>query len=378
VPTTMLDETLGLVHASNGPTGAFKDVAMQLLGQILPYALAHRHTTAHVVGATSGDTGGAAIEALRGKPGVHITMLYPRGRVSRVQRAQMDSVDDANVQTILVDGTFDDCQALVKQLFADEAFALQHKLATVNSINWVRIMAQVVYYVYAWLSVTVHNDEEVIIVVPSANFGNVFAGMVARFMGLPITIVVATNENDVLHHFFQTGTYRPRGSVELVTTSSPSMDILTASNFERAVFEWLGRDRVAMQREWTDSLAKYGRVQFRDMSEIRSYMLSHCTNKKQVLETIRGVHARYGRYIDPHTAVAMRAALELRQQTQTKTKILVLETALPFKFQDTMEEALGHEFPLPQHALDLLAKKQRVTEMSNDIDQLKQLILRYM
>ncbi|MEH0164928.1 threonine synthase [Roseateles microcysteis] len=370
-PLKQLEPGLALEALSNGPTLAFKDMAMQLLGQLFEYELGRRGETLNILGATSGDTGSAAEYAMRGKAGVNVFMLSPLGRMSPFQQAQMFSLQDKNIHNIAVEGVFDDCQDIVKAVSNDLAFKRQHKIGTVNSINWARLLAQVVYYFAGYLQATKSNSDKVSFCVPSGNFGNVCAGHVARQMGLPIAkLVVATNENDVLDEFFRTGSYRPRGSAETHETSSPSMDISKASNFERFVFDLLGRDgaRVkalfgaggfALTAEEHAAIARFG------FSSGRS---THADR----LATIKLCHQRYGQLIDTHTADGLKVALEQREPGVT---MLVLETALPAKFAATIREALDIEPPRPAGLENIEALPKRVTEMKADAQAVKQFIV---
>src|SRR5437867_9462464 len=258
-PLKPLEPGVSLEALSNGPTLAFKDMAMQLLGNLFEYELARRGETLNILGATSGDTGSAAEYAMRGKHGVKVFMLSPRGRMSAFQQAQMFSLQDANIHNIAIEGVFDDCQDIVKAVSNDLEFKRRHKIGTVNSINWARLLAQVVYYFAGYFRATQSDLDSVSFAVPSGNFGNICAGHVARMMGLPIKqLVLATNENDVLDEFFRTGTYRVRGSAETHETSSPSMDISKASNFERFVFDLLGRDAARTRTLFTDEIGTRG------------------------------------------------------------------------------------------------------------------------
>ncbi|MFH7043200.1 threonine synthase [Paucibacter sp. JuS9] len=370
-PLKQLEPGLALEALSNGPTLAFKDMAMQLLGQLFEYELGRRGETLNILGATSGDTGSAAEYAMRGKAGVNVFMLSPLGRMSPFQQAQMFSLQDKNIHNIAVEGVFDDCQDIVKAVSNDLAFKRQHKIGTVNSINWARLLAQVVYYFAGYLQATKSNSDKVSFCVPSGNFGNVCAGHVARQMGLPIAkLVVATNENDVLDEFFRTGSYRPRGSAETHETSSPSMDISKASNFERFVFDLLGRNgaRVkalfgaggfALTAEEHAAIARFG------FSSGRS---THADR----LATIKLCHQRYGQLIDTHTADGLKVALEQREPGVT---MLVLETALPAKFAATIREALDIEPPRPAGLENIEALPKRVTEMKADAQAVKQFIV---
>ena len=327
---------------SNGPTLAFKDMAMQLLGNLFEYELARRGETLNILGATSGDTGSAAEYAMRGKQGVNVFMLSPNGRMSPFQQAQMFSLQDANIHNITIEGVFDDCQDIVKAVSNDLAFKRAHKIGTVNSINWARLLAQVVYYFAGYFQATKANDEKVSFAVPSGNFGNICAGHVARMMGLPIKrLVLATNENNVLDEFFRTGTYRVRGSAETHETSSPSMDISKASNFERFVFDLLGRDAERTRQLFKTEVEQRGSftVSADEFARISGFgFVSGASTHADRLATIRDTHRRFGVVIDTHTADGLKVA---REHLDPGITMLVLETALPAKFAETIVEAIG-------------------------------------
>lgn len=361
VPLKKLDDELTLLGLSEGPTLAFKDMAMQFLGQVFEHVLTHRDATLNILGATSGDTGSAAEYALRGKQNVSVFMLSPHGRMSSFQRAQMYSLQDANIHNIAVDGVFDDCQDIVKSLAGDLAFKSGFRIGAVNSINWARIAAQVVYYFHGWLQATDGPDQQVSFAVPSGNFGNILSGHIAREMGLPIRkLVLATNENNVLEEFFRTGVYRPRPAAQTYATSSPSMDISRASNFERFVFDLVGRDPERVVDLW-QTLADEGYFDLSDAQPTFSQRYgfeSGVSTHADRLATIKAVHAATGRLIDPHTADGVNVA---RQFVEPGIPMLVLETALPAKFSDTIEEALGTPAPAPAQLADLESLPQRVT-----------------
>ncbi len=369
-PLKALEPDLALQALSNGPTLAFKDMAMQLLGQLFEYELGRRGETLNILGATSGDTGSAAEYAMRGKAGVNVFMLSPHGRMSPFQQAQMFSLQDANIHNIAVEGVFDDCQDIVKAVSNDLDFKRRHKIGTVNSINWARLLAQVVYYFAGYLQATTSNEQKVSFTVPSGNFGNVCAGHVARMMGLPIAqLVVATNENDVLDEFFRTGVYRPRGTADTHETSSPSMDISKASNFERFVFDLLGRDGARVK-------ALFGAGGFELNAQEKAHIadfgfVSGSSRHADRLATIRLCHQRYGQLIDTHTADGLKVALEHRQPGIT---MLVLETALPAKFAATIREALDIEPPRPAGLENIEALPKRVTVMPVDTGAVKAFI----
>ncbi len=350
-PLKPLDEGLCLQALSNGPTLAFKDMAMQLLGHLFEYELARRGEELNILGATSGDTGSAAEYAMRGKKGIRVFMLSPQGRMSPFQQAQMYSLQDPNIHNLAVEGVFDDCQDIVKAVSNDLDFKRRHKIGTVNSINWARLLAQVVYYFAGYFQATTHNAQKVRFAVPSGNFGNVCAGHVARCMGLPIDrLIVATNENDVLDEFFRTGTYRVRGSGETYETSSPSMDISKASNFERFVFDLLDRDGARTRQLFSEAIARDGgfTLSADEFARVGGFgFVSGRSTHADRLATIRDTWDRYGTLIDTHTADGLKVA---REHLQPGVTTLVLETALPAKFAATIREATGRD-PEPPAAL---------------------------
>ncbi len=379
VPVRQLSDDLYIQALSNGPTLAFKDMAMQLLGNLFEYELARRGEQLNILGATSGDTGSAAEYAMRGKQGVRVFMLSPHGRMSPFQQAQMFSLQDANIHNITIEGVFDDCQDIVKAVSNDLAFKRAHKIGTVNSINWARLLAQVVYYFAGYFQVTKTNDQKVSFAVPSGNFGNVCAGHVARMMGLPIhRLVVATNENDVLDEFFRTGRYRVRSSAETHETSSPSMDISKASNFERFVFDVLGRDGARVARLFGPALAQDGGFQLNadDTARIASFgFVSGKSSHADRLATIRQCWAEHQDMIDTHTADGLKVA---REHLQPGVPMLVLETALPAKFAATIEEALGRP-PLRPAGLDgIEALPKRFTTLPVDAARVKAYITQHL
>ncbi|MDH5858331.1 threonine synthase [Lampropedia aestuarii] len=377
-PVRELEQGLWLEGLSNGPTLAFKDMAMQLLGNLFEYELARRKAELNILGATSGDTGSAAEYAMRGKQGVRVFMLSPHGRMSPFQQAQMFSLQDANIFNIAVEGVFDDCQDIVKAVSNDLSFKQQYKIGTVNSINWARLLAQVVYYFAGYFQVTKNDSEPVSFTVPSGNFGNICAGHVARQMGLPIKqLVVATNENDVLDEFFKTGIYRPRSSANTLETSSPSMDISKASNFERFVFDLLGRNSAELKTLFTTTLAEQG---FFDLSADPRFQTQHArfgfvsgrSTHADRLATIRAVWQGHQQEIDTHTADAVKVAREVRRAGDEP--MLVLETALPIKFSATIIEALGHEPQRPAAFNGIEDLPKRVQVLPADVQQIKAVI----
>lgn len=379
VPLKPLDGGLTLLGLSEGPTLAFKDMAMQFLGQVFEYVLGRRGATLNILGATSGDTGSAAEYALRGKHGVSVFMLSPHGRMSDFQRAQMYSLQDANIHNIAVEGVFDECQDIVKALAGDLAFKSRYRLGAVNSINWARIAAQVVYYFWGWLRATDAQPEaqEVSFAVPSGNFGNILAGHFARAMGLPVRrLVLATNENNVLEEFFRTGVYRPRPAAQTYATSSPSMDISRASNFERFVFDLVERDAERVRGLWRQlgETGAFDLSRLQPQFEARYGFVGGVSTHADRLATIRGVHESTSILIDPHTADGVKVA---RTYVEKGVPMLVLETALPAKFDATIREAVGHPAPVPDHLRDLSSLRQRVEVMACDAGLVREYIARH-
>ncbi|MFC4159347.1 threonine synthase [Chitinimonas lacunae] len=376
-PLTRLEDGLYLLELSNGPTLAFKDIAMQLLGQLFEYVLARRGERVNIVGATSGDTGSAAEYAMRGKRGVNVFMLSPHGRMSPFQRAQMFSLADANIHNLAVEGTFDDCQDIVKAINADAAFKAEYKIGAVNSINWGRVVAQVVYYFRAYLAAAPKIGDPVDFVVPSGNFGNICAGHIARQMGLPIgRLVVATNENDVLDEFFRTGNYRVRSSADTLATSSPSMDISKASNLERFVFDLIDRDSEELARLWqeVDRTGGFdlGKTPYFARMVGKFGFASGKSTHQDRIDTIRLAKSRWNRVIDPHTADGVKVALEQRREG---VSMVTLETALPAKFETTIVEALGEKPQRPAKFADLEKQPQRFQVVGNDAAAVKKLVV---
>ena len=388
VPLRRLGEDgLWIEELSNGPTLAFKDMAMQLLGNLFEYELARRSEELNILGATSGDTGSAAEYAMRGKRGIRVFMTSPHGRMSPFQQAQMFSLQDENIHNIAIRGVFDDCQDIVKAVSNDHAFKARYRIGTVNSINWARLLAQVVYYFagYFQASQSPHPSPlpegegamRVSFTVPSGNFGNVCAGHVARQMGLPIErLVVATNENDVLDEFFRTGVYQVRGAEHTYETSSPSMDISKASNFERFVFDLLGRDGAAT-RALFEQVAREGRfdlsgdARFADAAARFGFASGKSTHADR-LATIRDTWERFGSMIDTHTADGIKVARE--QPASADVPMIVLETALPIKFEATIVEALGRSPERPARFEGIEALPKRVTVLPADVQQVKDYI----
>ncbi len=407
VPLRHLENGIWLEALSNGPTLAFKDMAMQLLGNLFEYELARRGEQLNILGATSGDTGSAAEYAMRGKQGVRVFMTSPSGRMSPFQQAQMFSLMDDNIFNIAVDGVFDDCQDMVKAVSNDLDFKRKYKIGTVNSINWARLLAQVVYYFAGYFQATElaptlpasraslppegadspwggpaanRTMPKVSFTVPSGNFGNICAGHVARMMGLPIArLVVATNENDVLDEFFKTGVYRVRGSADTFETSSPSMDISKASNFERFVFDLLGRDAALTKAYFGDALSRVG---FFDLEAHPAFSQaarrfgfdSGKSTHADRLATIKDVWDRHAMMIDTHTADAVKVA---RENQKDGVPMIVLETALPIKFAATIVEATGREPDRPAKFVGIEALPKRVVPMRADVQAIKDFIVKH-
>jgi threonine synthase len=360
VPIVDLQPGHKLMELFHGPTLAFKDVALQLLGRIFDHILTERNEKVTIVGATSGDTGSAAIDGVKDCANVEIVILYPKGRVSDVQRRQMTTIDSPNVRTVAIDGTFDDCQDLVKAMFNDAPFREKHNLSAVNSINWARVMAQVVYYVEATRRLSGPID----ITVPTGNFGNVLSGWIAKQMGAPIRhLIVASNENDILTRFFESQNMNVTG---VLPTLSPSMDIQVSSNFERLLFEMNGRDggmtSAQLQRFRDRGLLNIEQDQYEQW--VAPIFRAARANDHDTLSTIRSVYEETGMLIDPHTAVGVKAARDLAEEGVT---MLTLATAHPAKFPDAVERATGIRPELPEHLADLFSKPERTNDLPNDL-----------
>jgi threonine synthase len=373
-PTLKLDENLHLLSLSNGPTLAFKDIAMQFLGHIFEYVLRKKNKTLNILGATSGDTGPAAEYAMKGKEGINVFMLSPYGTMSPFQAAQMFSLQDDNIYNIAVKGVFDDCQDIVKAVSNDLHFKEHNKIGAVNSINWGRILAQIVYYFKGYFDVTTDNKNLVDFTVPTGNFGNICAGHIARMTGLPIrNLVVATNENDVLDEFFKTGYYQPRSSEDTFQTSSPSMDISKASNFERFIFDLLGRDSVQLSSYWKEvdqgGSFKLSEDEFDLISGFG--FISSSSQHTNRIKLISNYFERFGIMIDPHTADGIKVALDHIDQD---TPMIVLETALPIKFEQSILEATGKKPERPEGLKDIELLKQKLEILDNDVDLIKSFI----
>ena len=377
-PVKTLAPGLHILELSNGPTLAFKDMAMQLLGNLFEYVLDKSGERINILGATSGDTGSSAEYALRGKRGVNVFMLSPQGKMSPFQTAQMFSLQDANIFNIAVRGVFDDCQDIVKAVNNDALFKQRQRIGAVNSINWARVAAQIVYYFRGYFAVTKSNEEQVAFAVPSGNFGNICAGHIARMMGLPIArLILATNENDVLDEFFRTGRYRVRPASQVAQTSSPSMDISKASNFERFVFDLVGRDAAMVTRLWStvDAGGEFNLAGTPYFANVKEYaFVSGSSTHADRLATIRRVYQDYGVMIDTHTADGLKVGLEHRQPG---VPLVCLETALPVKFAETIREALGRDPDYPPGCENLESLPQRFEVMDADADAVKAYIARH-
>jgi threonine synthase len=377
VPLRPLMNGLSLLGLSEGPTLAFKDMAMQFLGQVFPHILQAKGTTLNILGATSGDTGSAAEYAMRGKSALAVYMLSPHGRMSAFQRAQMYSLQDPNIHNIAVRGVFDEAQDIVKALSSDLEFKHRYRLGAVNSINWGRIAAQIVYYFHGWLQATTGSGQVVSFAVPTGNFGNILSGHLARQMGLPIHhLVLATNENNVLEEFFTTGIYRPRTPTQTLATSSPSMDISRASNFERFVFDLVGRDPKRVSLLWkqlgTEGAFDLSAMHARLNAEF-GFVAGVSTHQDRI-HTIRRVLNETGVLIDPHTADGVKVA---EQFVEPGIPMVVLETALPAKFTEIIEEALGQPAPTPPGLEGLESLPQRFTVLPCDVASVRDYIVEH-
>jgi threonine synthase len=360
-PIQPIANGVGLLKLSNGPTLAFKDIALQLLANLMDHVLCERDEYLNIVGATSGDTGSAAEEAVRRRSRLRIFMLSPWGRMTPFQQMQMYRIRDPAVFNLVPDGNFDDCQAAVKLINADTAFKERYSIGAVNSINWARIVAQVVYYVYGYSRVVAHSGELLTVSVPSGNFGNALAAYVAGKMGLRMNILVATNDNDVLTEYFHTGTYRVRTGAEVTQTQSPSMDIASASNFERFMFDLVGRDSAQLRALWCE-LAQTGSFTwgYRNDPDSAITIRSGTASDAEVTKTITLVFDQYGIIIDPHTAVAAKVFFDQK----TMGPALIAETAQPAKFEEAIKRALGIRMLIPQSCRHLLQNEERITRIN--------------
>ena len=376
-PVRQLERGVYILGLSLGPTLAFKDIAMQLLGNMFEHVLADSGRELNILGATSGDTGPAAEYAMRGKRGIRVFMLSPHQKMSPFQTAQMFSLQDPNIFNLALRGVFDDCQNIVKTVSSDFAFKARHHIGTVNSINWARVMAQVVYYFKAYLAVTTSDHQQVSFAVPSGNFGNICAGHIARSMGLPIRkLILATNENDVLDEFFRTGLYRVRPGAQVQHTSSPSMDISKASNFERFIYDLTGRDAALVKQLWQqierDGAFDLARTPHFARSADFGFVSGSSLHQNR-LDTIRRVYRDFGQIIDTHTADGVKVGLEHREEG---IPLICLETALPVKFAASIREALGRDPEVPAGLENLELLPQRFTVLDPDMAAVKDFIVR--
>ena len=371
-PLRKLDDGFYVQELFHGPTLAFKDVALQFLGQVFDFILKARGQKVTIVGATSGDTGSAAIEAFKNSPYANIVILHPKGRVSDVQRRQMTTVDAPNVRNIAIEGSFDDCQDMVKAMFGDLAFRDALQLSAINSINWARILAQVVYYVYAGVRVQAETGRAPVFTVPTGNFGNVYAGYVAKSMGLPVSrLIVATNANDILHRFYTTGRMERRG---VVPTISPNMDIQISSNFERLLFDLYGRDGAAVA-----ATMKH----FRDkgpfdlspdiMAQLSSVFASGRKDDAETTAIIRDIYRRYDYVLDPHTAVGIGVAQDWKR-ARPDDVMVTLATAHPAKFPDAVKAATDVAPELPAHLAGLMTRPERYDVLPADLGKVQDYI----
>ena len=367
-PLVQLGPNHFLLELFHGPTLAFKDFAMQLIGQLFQVALSRRGEKVTIVGATSGDTGSAAIEAFKGLDAVDVFILFPHGRVSEVQRRQMTTPSESNVHALAVDGDFDDCQARLKDMFNDFEFRDGVKLAGVNSINWARVLAQVVYYFSSAVSLGAPH-RKISFTVPTGNFGDIFAGYIAKKMGLPIDqLVIATNQNDILHRTMETGAYTKAG----VTPSiSPSMDIQVSSNFERALFDAYGRDGAAVAGQMDDLKDGGFSISQGAMEYLREQFISGRASEDETMAQIKTSFATTGEVLCPHSAVGVKVA----EENLGDSPMVTLATAHPAKFPAAVKDACGQDAPLPPRMADLFDRDERVTRVANDLEALKSLIM---
>eukprot|EP00164_Ancoracysta_twista_P008625 GFYU01012526.1.p1 GENE.GFYU01012526.1~~GFYU01012526.1.p1 ORF type:complete len:481 (-),score=139.55 GFYU01012526.1:485-1927(-) len=369
-----------IMELFHGPTYAFKDVALQFLGNLFEYVLLKQNGRMTVLGATSGDTGGAAIFGLRGKKNIEVFIMLPKGRVSKVQEMQMTTVADPNVHNVAVEGTFDDCQAIVKTLFQDKEFRDKHSLGAINSINFARVLAQVVYYFFSYLKIhpEAAADKKVSFSVPTGNFGDIFAGYIAKMMGLPIDdMVVATNRNDILHRFFSTGKYH---SDTVVPSLSPSMDIQISSNFERFLYLLSGKDHGTL-RTWMENVASDGKLTIEGdtLKKAQTQMKSASVSDEDTLETIkRYKEGKQDYLLDPHTAIGVKAVevLAKDQLKDSKTPMIVLSTAHPAKFAEALKQAVGYEAPLPPGLAAVVDHPRRCETSKADASAVRELVER--
>ncbi len=368
VPIVKVDG-VSVMELFHGPTLAFKDVALQFLGNLFEYLLSQRGERMNILGATSGDTGSAAIYGIKGRKNMAIFILHPHGRISPVQELQMTTVTDANVYNLAIEGTFDDCQAIVKEIFGDLRFKDRHRLGAVNSINWARILAQVVYYIWGFLRLREKGMNEVTFTVPTGNFGNIFAGVLAKRMlphGAIRRLVLATNENDILHRFITSGDY---SLGRVVPTISPSMDIQVASNFERYLYYLWDRDPMKVRRAM-DKFKKTGRLTFTagELKRVQEDFDSVRVDQSLTLKTIGEIYRETGYILDPHSAVGMAAALASKEEG---VPMVCLATAHPAKFPKAVKKAIGKEPPKPMRIAELEGRKRHFEVLPADVIKVK-------
>lgn len=357
---------LSVLELFHGPTFAFKDVALQFLGNLFEYLLKRRNHPLNVLGATSGDTGSAAIYGLRGKENINVFMLHPAGRVSPIQEKQMTTILDENVHNIAVEGTFDDCQNIVKELFGDLEFKKSHHLGAVNSINWARVMAQIVYYFYAYFRTLPNLHEKVYFSVPTGNFGDILAGYYAKRMGLPVAqFILGTNQNDILHRFFSKGEYHQE---KVVPSISPSIDIQISSNFERFLFYLCGEQPKTLTN-WMTTFRETKRLTIKGdlLEKARKEIVSSSVSEERTHETIKTFHEQHGYWLDPHTAVGVQAAWDY----PAFQPVICLATAHPAKFPEAVSQAVGSPAPVPPAIAELQDKDSRCHTIPTDANQIK-------
>ncbi len=358
---------LFLLELFYGPTFSFKDIALQFLGNLFEYILARENGRINVLGATSGDTGSAAIHGLKGKKNINVFILHPYQKVSLLQELQMTTVPDANIFNIAIKGTFDDCQKIIKDIFSDKKFKKEYSLGAVNSINWVRILAQIVYYFYAYFRI---NRARIDVSVPTGNFGDIFAGFMARKMGLPLRrLILATNENDILCRFVNQGDYSVRAVRQ---TTSPAMDIQIASNFERYLYYFYKEDALRTGQAM-ETFSRQKKLSFNqdEVRRIQDDFASYAVTSQEARQVISQVYEKYGCFICPHTACAVGAAAK----AAADLPVLCLATAHPAKFPEVVKESTGKAAPVPEQLQGLDRKKERLTVMDNDAEQVKKYII---
>ncbi|MCY3725045.1 MAG: threonine synthase [Rhodobacteraceae bacterium] len=368
-PLVQLGDNLFLCELFHGPTLAFKDFALQLVSRMFDHVLTRLNTTCTILGATSGDTGSSAIEAFRGLDAVDVFILYPKGKVSDIQRKQMTTPSDTNVHAIAVEGNFDDCQALVKELFGDTAFRQEFNLAAINSINWARIVAQIVYYFYSGISLGAP-QKEVSFVVPTGNFGDIYAGYCAKMMGLPIKqLAIATNQNDILFRTLETGQYQLE---EVIPSISPSMDIQVSSNFERVLFDAGNRNSENIVEKMQSLQGGSFDLTGNEQNYLKSHFVAGCCSEEETMEEIQNTYSSSGQVICPHTAVGVKIARELNKSS--REAVISLATAHPAKFPDAVEAACGVKPVLPDALAKKLERPERIASIDNSAEKLKEYI----